>query len=68
VANTCHGCGHPRDEAWITSAEHHAELLGRYEADLIICAACEQKDRAQAAWHQDDGESAGGHWTVREVI
>ena len=59
-AMRCSGCGHPIDESTAPGRDNH------YDAEPIVCHPCATRDRAQRAWSEKKGDTAGLHWRVFE--
>ena len=62
----CGGCGHPRDDAWVTEGLDDDEVRRRdrrYRAVQIECAACAKADRKRGA----QAVEAGRHTYVRDL-
>lgn len=53
-------CGFPVDETTLPGRDNH------YDAEPIVCHACATRDRAQRAWSEQKGDTAGLRWRVFE--
>lgn len=63
----CPGCGIPRDEAWPSRPEQAAEFEARFEAEALMCAACDKIDRAKQEFSKAKAAHGGTYFVVRDV-
>lgn len=56
----CSGCALPLDETTQPGRDQH------YDAEAIVCHSCAARDRAQRAWSEKKGDTAGLMWRVVE--
>lgn len=56
----CPGCDHYRDETF------DRENFNRWDAEPVVCHACQARDQAARAWQQNKKDSDGLYWSMRD--